>query len=81
MVKLNLDERIGMFFIGIIFALGGAGNLVVTDKQTEDFGCTHYLLYALSAFILLFGVLVSMGALLLMIAGASIDSAGIPVND
>jgi hypothetical protein len=76
MVKLNLDGRIGVFFIGIIFALGGAGNMVITGKDTEDFSCLHYLLYMFSASILLFGVLVSMGALLLMIVGVPVHPSG-----
>jgi hypothetical protein len=76
MVKLNLDGRIGVFFIGIIFALGGAGNLLVIRKDTEDVSCTHSLLYTFSASILLFGVLVSISALLLMIDGVSVNPSG-----
>ena len=74
MLKLNLDRGIGVFLTGIIFALAGAGNLVVIRKDTEDVSCIHYLLYASSIFILLFGILVSIGALLLiMIVGISVN--------
>jgi hypothetical protein len=76
MVKLNLDRGIGVFLIGLIFALGGAGNLVVIRKDTEDVSCIHYLLYTSSISILLFGMLVSIGALLLMIVGVSVNPTG-----
>ena len=76
MVKLHLAARVGVFFIGIIFALGGAGNLVITQKDTEDTSCLHYLLIAFSASILLFGMLISMAALLIMIGGVSINPSG-----
>ena len=76
MVKFQLDERIGIFFIGCIFAFAGAGNLVITQKDTENAHCLHYLLYTFSASILLFGILVSIGALLLMIAGVPVNPSG-----
>jgi hypothetical protein len=71
--KLNLDKSFGVFFVGVIFALAGAGNLVETGKNVEEFNCVHYLLYAFSAAILLFGILVSVGALILIMIGIPIN--------
>jgi len=76
MIKLQLDWGIGVFFIGFIFALAGAGNFVLIRKDTENAHCLDHLLYAFSASILLFGVLVSLGALLLMIAGVPVNPSG-----
>jgi hypothetical protein len=81
MFGLHLDARIGVFLIGVIFTLAGTGQLVILRKDMgeADMGesnCLHYILYAVSAFVLLSGVLISIGALSLVIAGISIDAPG-----
>jgi len=73
---LHLDDRIGVFFAGIVFALGGAGHLVALRKNAGSASRLRYFLYALYICVLLFGVFVSIGALLLIIAGVHISPSG-----
>ena len=73
---LHLDERIGVFLMGILFALAGAGQLAATRKDMGYANCLRYFIYALSASVLLFGVFISMVALLMILAGVPMDVSG-----
>lgn len=68
MTKLSL-ARLGVFLVGIIFALAGAGHWVLTRKELDSTGCLYYLLSAGSAFAFLAGVLLAGIAVLAVFAG------------
>jgi hypothetical protein len=68
MTKLSF-ARLGVFLVGIIFILAGAGHWVLTRKETDSTGCLYYLLSVGSAFAFLTGVLLAGLAVLAVLAG------------
>jgi hypothetical protein len=68
MIKLSW-AHLGVFLVGIIFILAGAGHWVLTRKELEATGCLYYLLSAGSAFAFLAGVLLAGIAVLAVFAG------------
>ncbi len=68
-VTFGLDSRIGMLFVGGIFALNGVGHFLVADK--ESFG--RRLQKGIGIFLILFGFLTIVTMIVMLISGEQLS--------
>lgn len=66
-IYFDMDKRVGVLFMGIIFALAGAGNIAA--HQEEPLKGVRIAAKVIGGFLLAFGVLVAVAAILLLVAG------------
>ncbi len=66
-MELNLDARLGMLLVGIIFGLNGLGNLQIAKRDNSK------LRRVSGIFILLFGVFIILGMITMFALGEPLN--------